>query len=162
MLLHPLQDIAIGILTGKYCEKCKSRHSSFDKEEDDRFRKKKSSSQNSLQQRYEKGDPEVDLLGEPSGKFDYYVLYLKKIVQTWKPIPVEPSKPDTPPSPPKPKTVLATTCKADVPTSHPSVQSLPQICMMQQIGNSYQAQYPALREFPPMLEYMRDKYRYMP
>ena len=29
-------------------------------------------------------------------------------------------------------------------------------------SSSYQAQYPALREFPPMLEYMKDKYRYMP
>lgn len=30
-----------------------------------------------MQERYEAGDPEVDLLGEPSGKFDYYVLYSK-------------------------------------------------------------------------------------
>ena len=28
-----------------------------------------------LKERYEVGDPEVDLLGEPSGKFEYYVLY---------------------------------------------------------------------------------------
>ena len=28
-----------------------------------------------LKERYEAGDPEVDLLGEPSGKFDYYILY---------------------------------------------------------------------------------------
>ena len=125
MLLHPLQDITIGILTGKYCEKRKSRHSSFDKEEDDRFRKKKSSSQNSLQQRYEKGDLEVDLLGESLGKFDYYVLYPKRTTQTWKPVPVEPSKQDTPPSPPKPQTVPAKPCKVDVLTSQPPVQSLP-------------------------------------
>ena len=26
-------------------------------------------------ERYEAGDPKVDLLGEPSRKFDYYVLY---------------------------------------------------------------------------------------
>ena len=30
-----------------------------------------------LKERYDIGDPEVDLLGEPSGKFDYYVLYPK-------------------------------------------------------------------------------------
>ena len=28
-----------------------------------------------MKERYGAGDPEVDLLGEPSGKFDYYVLY---------------------------------------------------------------------------------------
>jgi hypothetical protein len=33
------------------------------------------SSQQALQQRYEAGDPEVGLLGEPSGKLDYFVLY---------------------------------------------------------------------------------------
>lgn len=30
-----------------------------------------------LHERYKAGDPEVGLLGEPSGKFDYYVLYPK-------------------------------------------------------------------------------------
>ena len=29
-------------------------------------------------ERYEKGDPEVDLLGKPTGKFEYYVLYSKR------------------------------------------------------------------------------------
>jgi len=38
-------------------------------------RRKKKSSQQKLKERYEAGDPEVDLLGESSGKFDYYVLY---------------------------------------------------------------------------------------
>ena len=38
-------------------------------------KRKKKSSQQKLKERYEAGDPEVDLLGEPSGKFDYYVLY---------------------------------------------------------------------------------------
>ncbi|GKC46102.1 hypothetical protein Tco_1063824, partial [Tanacetum coccineum] len=44
--------------------------------------------------RYEKGDPTVGLLGEPLGKFDYYVLYLK----------AEPSQPPSPPhkTPPSP------------------------------------------------------------
>ena len=34
-----------------------------------------------LKERYEVGDPKVDLLGEPSGKFDYYVLYPRTIKQ---------------------------------------------------------------------------------
>ena len=38
-------------------------------------RKRKKSSQQKLKERYDAGDPEVDLLGEPSGRFDYYVLY---------------------------------------------------------------------------------------
>ncbi|KAI3797297.1 hypothetical protein L1987_32553 [Smallanthus sonchifolius] len=37
--------------------------------------KKKKGSQKSLKKRYEARDPSVGLLGEPSGKFDYYVLY---------------------------------------------------------------------------------------
>ncbi len=36
-------------------------------------------SQKELKKRYESGDPEVGLLGEHSGKFDYYVLYPKKL-----------------------------------------------------------------------------------
>nr|GFA14298.1 integrase, catalytic region, zinc finger, CCHC-type, peptidase aspartic, catalytic [Tanacetum cinerariifolium] len=45
-----------------------------------------------LDTRYEKGDPTVGLLGEPSGKFDYYVLYRK----------AEPSQPPLPSQPPSP------------------------------------------------------------
>ena len=56
---------------------------------------------------------------------------------------------------------MTKSCKVDV-LPFTLVQSLPQICMMQQTGSSYQAQFPALREFPPMSEYMRDKYRYVP
>ena len=37
--------------------------------------RKKKSPQQSLKERYEAGDPKVDLLGEPSGEFDYYVFY---------------------------------------------------------------------------------------
>ncbi|KAK4583122.1 hypothetical protein RGQ29_026064 [Quercus rubra] len=40
--------------------------------EEDWPKRKKKSSQQKLKERYEAGDPEVDLLGEPSGKFDYY------------------------------------------------------------------------------------------
>ena len=43
--------------------------------EEDYSKRKKKSSQQKLKERYEAGDPEVDLLGEPSGKFGYYVLY---------------------------------------------------------------------------------------
>ena len=43
----------------------------------DYSRRKKKSSQRILKERYEAGDPEVDLLGEPFGRFDYYVLYLR-------------------------------------------------------------------------------------
>ena len=38
-------------------------------------KERKKSFKQKLKERYEAGDPEVDLLGEPSGKFDYYVLY---------------------------------------------------------------------------------------
>ncbi|ESQ47394.1 hypothetical protein EUTSA_v10028038mg [Eutrema salsugineum] len=49
--------------------------SSSDEEEKPRRRKKKSSQQ-ILKEQYESGDPEVGLLGEPTGKeFEYYVLY---------------------------------------------------------------------------------------
>ena len=54
------------------CDECKEE--SIDDDDQPRRRKKKSLQQ-SLKERYEAGDPEVDLLGEPSGKFDYYVFY---------------------------------------------------------------------------------------
>ncbi|GJZ14295.1 hypothetical protein Tco_0549525 [Tanacetum coccineum] len=65
--------------------------------DDEDLPKKRKSSQQKLKTRYEKGDPTVRLLGEPLGKFDYYVLYPK----------AEPSQPlsppyKTPPSPYKP------------------------------------------------------------
>ncbi|KAK4607188.1 hypothetical protein RGQ29_001131 [Quercus rubra] len=41
--------------------------------EEDRPKRKKKTSQQKLKERYEAGDPEVDLLGEPFGRFDYYV-----------------------------------------------------------------------------------------
>ena len=43
--------------------------------EEDYPRRKKKSSQQKVRERYKAGVPEVDLLGEPSEKFDYYVLY---------------------------------------------------------------------------------------
>ena len=44
--------------------------------DDDQPRKrKKKPSQQHLKERYEAGDPKVDLLGESSGKFHFYVSY---------------------------------------------------------------------------------------
>ena len=54
------------------CNECKEE--SFDDDDQPRRRKKKSLQQN-LKERYEASDPKVDLLREPSGKFDYYVFY---------------------------------------------------------------------------------------
>ena len=152
----------------KYCDKRRRRHSFYDDENDDRARRKRSS-QKSLQRRYENGDPEVDLLGEPSGKFDYYVLYPKK---PSKPVPTNsevsspplpPPKPDLLkdlPPPPKPKQERQVKpCKATVKTV--PVQSLPQICMFQPTS-SPSTYIPQLREFPPLHEYNRDQYRYLP
>ena len=56
------------------CDECKDE--SIDDDDQPRGRKEKSLQQ-SLKERYEAGDPEVDLLGEPFGKFDYYVFYPK-------------------------------------------------------------------------------------
>ena len=51
----------------------------YQDENDDlpKSKKKKKSSQQMLKERYEAGDPTVGLLGEHSGKFDYYVQYSK-------------------------------------------------------------------------------------
>ncbi|KAI3671759.1 hypothetical protein L1987_87139 [Smallanthus sonchifolius] len=54
------------------CDSCLEEADKVEYDED--FPKKKGS-QRSLKKRYEAGDPCVVLLGEPSGKFDYYVLY---------------------------------------------------------------------------------------
>ena len=55
------------------CDECKEEL--IDDDNQPRRRKKKKSLHQSLKERYEAGDPEVDLLGEPYGKFDYYVFY---------------------------------------------------------------------------------------
>ncbi|GJV21390.1 hypothetical protein Tco_1370410 [Tanacetum coccineum] len=80
------------------CESCLEEAEKVDDDED--LPKKRKSSQQKLKRRYEKGDPIVGLLGEPSGKFDYYVLYQK----------TEPSQPPSPPhmpptSPHKPPSI---------------------------------------------------------
>nr|GEU83962.1 putative zinc finger, CCHC-type [Tanacetum cinerariifolium] len=74
------------------CESCLDKAVKIDDDDEDLPRKRKSSPQK-LKRRYEKGDPTVGLLGEPSEKFNYYVLYPK----------AEPSQPPSlhkPPSPP--------------------------------------------------------------
>nr|GEU41980.1 putative zinc finger, CCHC-type [Tanacetum cinerariifolium] len=73
------------------CESCLDEAAKIDDDDEDLPRKRKSSQQK-LKRRYEKGDPTVGLLGEPSGKFDYYVLYTK----------AEPSQPPSPRKPPSP------------------------------------------------------------
>nr|GEX51999.1 putative zinc finger, CCHC-type [Tanacetum cinerariifolium] len=77
------------------CESCLDEAAKINDDAEDLPRKRKSSQQ-ILKRRYEKGDPTVGLLGEPSGKFDYYVLYPK----------AEPNQPPSPsqlPSPHKPR-----------------------------------------------------------
>ena len=66
--------------------------------DDDDLSPKRKSSQRKLQQRYENGDPTVSLLGEPSGKFDFYVIYG-----------------DKPLSQPSPKSKTPTPCKPNKP-----------------------------------------------
>ena len=56
---------------------CAERRKEETLEEDYSKRRKEKSSQQILKERYEASDPEVDLLGELFGKFDYYVLYLR-------------------------------------------------------------------------------------
>lgn len=54
-----------------YCDACEE-----DQWEDEEKKPKRMSfSQRKHQQRYEADDPIVDLLGEPSGKFDFFVIY---------------------------------------------------------------------------------------
>ncbi|GJZ51938.1 putative zinc finger, CCHC-type containing protein [Tanacetum coccineum] len=68
------------------CESCLDEAAKIDDDNED-LPKKRKSSQQKLKRRNEKSDPIVGLLGEPSGKFDYYVLYPK----------AEPSQPPSPP-----------------------------------------------------------------
>uniref|UniRef100_A0A251TWY6 Putative zinc finger, CCHC-type n=1 Tax=Helianthus annuus TaxID=4232 RepID=A0A251TWY6_HELAN len=55
------------------CQECLDEAYELEYKEETK-RKKKKGSQNALKKRYEAGDPNVGLLGEPSRKFDYYVL----------------------------------------------------------------------------------------
>nr|GEU46858.1 hypothetical protein [Tanacetum cinerariifolium] len=79
------------------CESCLDEAAKIDDDED--LPRKRKSSQQKLKRRYEKGDPTVGLLREPSGKFDYYVLY-PKAEPNQPPSPRQPPSPHKPPSPP--------------------------------------------------------------
>ncbi|GJZ14294.1 hypothetical protein Tco_0549524 [Tanacetum coccineum] len=59
------------------CESFLDEAAKFDDDDED-LPKKRKSSQQKLKRRYEKGDPTVGLLGDPLGKFYYYVLCLKE------------------------------------------------------------------------------------
>ena len=56
------------------CVECKKEETL---EEDYSRRRKKRSTQQILKERYEADGPKVDHLGEPFGRFDYYVLILE-------------------------------------------------------------------------------------
>ncbi|KAF5797000.1 hypothetical protein HanXRQr2_Chr08g0358451 [Helianthus annuus] len=56
------------------CQECLANAYQLEYKEETK-NKKKNGSQNALKKRYEAGGPNVGLLGEPSGKFDNYVLY---------------------------------------------------------------------------------------
>ncbi|KAI3825588.1 hypothetical protein L1987_07079 [Smallanthus sonchifolius] len=81
------------------CKTCLEEADRVEYDED--VPKKKKGSQKSLKKRYKTGDLRVSLLGEPSGKFDYYVLYGDSPLKS-KPKPCKPSLLKTlPPSQPK-------------------------------------------------------------
>ncbi|KAK1432020.1 hypothetical protein QVD17_08893 [Tagetes erecta] len=82
------------------CQDCLDEAYKLEYEEEDNQRKKKGS-QFTLKQRYEAGDPTVGLLGEPSGKFDYYVLYGDSKPKPKPPKPSPPPPLKHPPTPPK-------------------------------------------------------------
>ena len=54
------------------CDDCKEE---LIDDDDQPRRRKKKLPQQGLKERYEASEPEVDLLGDPFGKFDYYVFY---------------------------------------------------------------------------------------
>ncbi|OMO68338.1 hypothetical protein COLO4_29704 [Corchorus olitorius] len=88
---------------------CKACAQYFDELDGEEYKpKKKRSSQQKLQERYEAGDPEVGLLGESSGKFDNYVLYPREQNRSTPSSPPPPT-PDPFPKPdhqkPKPSTL---------------------------------------------------------
>ena len=112
-------------------------------------RRKIKSSQQKLKERYEAGDPEVDLLGEPFGKFDYYVLYPRTRKQTissfpsckenlnqhWKP-PLIPYYQKVLPQIPK---------YQSLPTSQ--IHNPPPCYMFDQASPSYSQNFPPLESF---------------
>ena len=98
---------------------------------------------------YEVGDPEVDLLGEPSGKFDYYVLYPR----TKKQISPSSSKEDhnqnqKPPLIPYYQKVLPQTLKCQpLPTKSTQISEFSPCYMFDQASPSYSQNFPPLENF---------------
>nr|GEX54854.1 hypothetical protein [Tanacetum cinerariifolium] len=83
---------------------CLDEAAKIDDDDEDLPRKRKSS-QRKLKRRYKKGDPTVGLLGEPSRKFNYYVLY-PKAEPSQPPSLTQLPSPHRPPSPPPHKLSL--------------------------------------------------------
>lgn len=120
--------------------------------------RKKRSPQQILQDRYEAGDPKVGLLEEPSGKFDFYVLYPKKNQQLPPSIPPDDwgHKPPSPPplmtpTPPilSPYYQKALTCLYQAKPTKP-IAPAPQIldcCMFSPSSSTYNEHFPTLEEF---------------
>ncbi|XP_058078578.1 vegetative cell wall protein gp1-like [Magnolia sinica] len=73
-----------------------------------------------LKRRYEDGDPDVGLLGESSGKFDYYVLYPKKKPVTTPPPTCKPLLPHPKPPPPASPPCMVSCPKPQSPSPKPS------------------------------------------
>ena len=117
--------------------------------EEDRPKRKKKTSQQKFKERYEAGDPEVDLLGEPSGRFDYYVLYPKSKKQTFP----SPSKKDynqnqKPPLVPYYQKALLQTLKCQpLPTKPTQIPESSLCYMFDQASPSYSQNFPPLENF---------------
>ena len=117
--------------------------------EEDYSKRKKKSSQQKLKERYEAGDPEVDLLGEPSGKFDYYVLYPRIKKQIFP----SSSKEDhnqnqKPPLIPYYQKVFPQTLKCQpLPTKSTQISEFSPYYMFNQASPSYSQNFPPLENF---------------
>ncbi|KAK4599154.1 hypothetical protein RGQ29_009283 [Quercus rubra] len=117
--------------------------------EEDYSKRKKKSSQQKLKERYEAGDPEVDILGEPSGRFDYYILYPRSKKQ----ISPSPSKEDhnqnqKPPLIPYYQKILPQTLKCQPLPIKPTQISESSPCyMFDQASPSYSQNFLPLENF---------------
>ncbi|KAL5975650.1 hypothetical protein ACLOJK_019976 [Asimina triloba] len=97
--------------------------------EEEKPRKARRNINKELQQRYEAGDPSVGLLGEPSGKFDYYVLYPQSPKPSPQPQPChmisEDYNGDFPPLTPYQDTAKRTSYRHTTPDPSPQSQVTP-------------------------------------
>ncbi|GJR02267.1 putative zinc finger, CCHC-type containing protein [Tanacetum coccineum] len=132
------------------CESCLDEAAKIDDDDED-LPKKRKSSQQKLKRRYEKGDPIVGLLGEPSGKFNYYVLYPK----------ADPSQPPSPPhkTPPSPHKTPPTITSPPPPKLSPYNQKALSILYQDSLvfpitkdpscsySQEYEKEFPALTAF---------------